>query len=205
MIDHPSPNHGERGPGAVVNMLLLHYTGMTSCEAALDRLCDPGAKVSAHYLVDEDGAVFRLVAEPRRAWHAGVSYWRGEQDLNSCSLGIELVNPGHEFGYRPFPEPQMAALERLALDLVRRHRIPPSRVLGHSDVAPRRRRDPGELFDWPRLARPGVGLWPEWGPTPVGGQTLGRGDEGPEVLELQRALAAFGYETSAGGRFDDET
>lgn len=158
--DHPSPNHDARPEGGPIDILLLHYTGMESGAAALERLCDPSAKVSAHYLIEEDGTVLRLVPEHRRAWHAGVACWQGNSDINARSLGIELVNPGHEFGYRPFPEAQMAALIELSLCLVTRHAIPRRRVLGHSDVAPLRKEDPGELFDWPRLAAQGLGLWP---------------------------------------------
>jgi N-acetylmuramoyl-L-alanine amidase len=160
MIERPSPNFEPRRDGASVDMLIIHYTGMRDAKSALDRLCDPDAKVSAHYLIDEDGTVVRMVAEEMRAWHAGVSSWRGETDVNGRSIGIELVNPGHEFGYRPFPEGQMRALESLAAEIVARHSIPPRHVLGHSDVAPARKMDPGELFDWARLASAGVGLWP---------------------------------------------
>jgi N-acetylmuramoyl-L-alanine amidase len=159
----PSPNHGSRGEAPhirPINMLVLHYTGMQSAAAALDRLRDPAAQVSAHYVVGEDGTLWRLVSEARRAFHAGVSCWQGEHDLNYVSIGIEIVNPGHEWGYRPFPEPQMAAVELVCRDILSRHRIPPDRVVGHSDIAPDRKTDPGELFDWPRLARAGIGLWP---------------------------------------------
>ena len=156
----PSPNHEPRRAGMAVDLLILHYTGMKSAREALERLCDPVAKVSAHYVVDEDGTVYRLVDESERAWHAGVSSWRGKSDINSRSIGIELVNPGHEFGYRPFPEPQMLSLIDLALDICERHSIQPCHVLGHSDIAPERKQDPGELFDWKRLAAEGVGLWP---------------------------------------------
>jgi N-acetylmuramoyl-L-alanine amidase len=156
----PSPNHDARPRGAKVDMLVLHYTGMQSAAAALERLCDPAAKVSAHYCIDEDGSVHALVPEHRRAWHAGSSAWAGATDINARSIGIELVNPGHEWGYRDFPDAQMAALESLAADIVRRHDIARGRVLGHSDVAPTRKLDPGERFDWARLARAGVGLWP---------------------------------------------
>ena len=142
-------------------MLVVHYTGMPDLAAALDRLCDPAAEVSAHYLVGEDGAIWRLVAEDRRAWHAGVSFWAGEGDVNSRSIGIELANPGHGPDYRAFAEPQMAALERLCHDILTRHPIPMHRILGHSDVAPGRKLDPGELFDWRRLAGAGIGLWPD--------------------------------------------
>jgi N-acetylmuramoyl-L-alanine amidase len=158
--DRSSPNHDSRGEAARMDMLVLHYTGMTSAEAALERLCDPVGKVSAHYLVEEDGRIWRLVPEARRAFHAGRSCWEGESDLNAMSIGIEIVNPGHEWGYCPFPEPQMVSVERLCLDVLARHRIPPHRVVGHSDIAPDRKSDPGELFDWSRLARAGIGIWP---------------------------------------------
>ena len=161
-------------------MLVLHYTGMESAEAALARLCDPVAKVSAHYLIGEDGDVRQLVDEGRRAWHAGEASWRGNRDINARSVGIELVNPGHEFGYRPFPEAQLAAVEKLALDVVERHAIAPRNVVGHSDVAPGRKMDPGELFDWSRLAAAGVGLWPDQA-------------EGCENADVGAMLADYGY------------
>jgi len=160
MRERSSPNHGSRGEPTRVDMLVLHYTGMKSAAAAIERLCDPGAKVSAHYVVEENGTIWRLVPEARRAFHAGVSCWEGESELNTVSIGIEIVNPGHEWGYRPFPEEQMAAVERLCRDLLSRYPIPAHRVVGHSDIAPRRKADPGELFDWPRLARAGIGIWP---------------------------------------------
>ena len=141
-------------------MLLVHYTGMPSAAEALARLCDAAAGVSAHYLIDEDGSLYALVDEARRAWHAGVAHWRGQDDINGCSIGIELINPGHEFGYRPFPDVQIQALIDLARDVLVRHNIPRPRVLGHSDVAPGRKRDPGELFDWLKLYTQGVGFWP---------------------------------------------
>jgi N-acetylmuramoyl-L-alanine amidase len=158
LIDLPSPNFNNRN--APIDILLLHYTGMQSAQAAVDRLCDPKAQVSAHYVIDEDGTTYRLVEEEYRAWHAGVSYWAGTRDVNAHSIGIEIVNPGHEFGYRAFPFMQMQAVLTLAKEIVARHGIPPSRVLGHSDVAPLRKEDPGELFDWRYLAENGVGLWP---------------------------------------------
>ncbi|MBI2584397.1 MAG: N-acetylmuramoyl-L-alanine amidase [Rhodospirillales bacterium] len=142
-------------------MLVLHYTGMESAAAALERLCDPTAKVSAHYFIDEDGQVTALVDEGKRAWHAGVASWRGEADVNGRSIGIELVNPGHEFGYRDFPDVQMRALEKLAAAILERHPIPPRNVVGHADVAPARKTDPGERFDWRHLADKGIGLWPK--------------------------------------------
>lgn len=159
IIDCPSPNHDERL--SPIDMLVLHYTGMPTGEEALTRLCDTQAKVSAHYFIEEDGRVFKLVDESRRAWHAGVSYWRGDRDINSRSIGIELVNPGHEWGLRAFPKAQMKSLKDLALDILKRHAIPARHVLGHSDVAPGRKQDPGELFDWRWLAAQGVGLWPQ--------------------------------------------
>lgn len=170
LIQRPSPNHDERT--APVDMLVLHYTGMASGEAALERLCDPAAKVSAHYTIDEDGAVYAHVPEARRAWHAGVSHWAGVDNVNARSIGIELVNPGHEFGYRAFPEPQVAALIELAHDIFTRHTIAPWHVLGHSDVAPARKDDPGELFPWERLARDKVGLWPHGPAGEVGAEAL---------------------------------
>ena len=158
--ERPSPNHDARPGDGVIDMLVLHYTGMPTAEEALDRLCDADAAVSAHYLIEEDGTLWRLVRENRRAWHAGVAYWRGHTDINARSIGIELVNPGHEHGYRRFPDAQMMTLETLARDLLAEYRIPARNVVGHSDVAPVRKCDPGELFDWRRLAAAGIGLWP---------------------------------------------
>jgi len=151
MIEIPSPNWDERS--LPISMIVLHYTGMADAAAAIDRLTDPAAKVSAHYLVTEDGQVIRLVREERRAWHAGKSHWRGTTDVNSASIGIEIVNPGHEWGYRPFPEEQIDALVLLVSEIVGRHRITRGNVVGHSDIAPARKVDPGELFPWARLAR----------------------------------------------------
>ena len=167
--ERPSPNHGSRGePPDVhpINMLVLHYTGMQSGAAALDRLCDLEARVSSHYLVEEDGTIWRLVPESRRAFHAGVSCWQGEKDLNYASIGVEIVNPGHEFGYRPFPEAQVAAVIAFVADIRSRWTIEDRNLVGHSDVAPERKEDPGELFPWKRLAEAGHGLWAEWPPAP---------------------------------------
>lgn len=157
--DFKSPNFNSRD-GVRIDMLVLHYTGMETCQAALDRLCDPDAEVSAHYLIDEDGTVYQLVDEKERAWHAGVASWCGESNVNSRSIGIELANPGHEFGYRAFPDAQMQALLPLCQDIIKRHEIPARNVVGHSDVAPLRKCDPGEMFDWALLAAEGIGLWP---------------------------------------------
>jgi N-acetylmuramoyl-L-alanine amidase len=165
-------------------MLILHYTGMDSAAEALDRLCDPSSEVSAHYLIEESGAVWRLVPETERAWHAGRSFWAGATDINSRSIGIELANPGHGPHYRPFAGPQMAALEQLAREILARHPIPPGRVLAHSDVAPARKCDPGELLDWRRLAAAGIGLWSD---ADAGN---GRAD-GPALMRR------FGYEDAA--------
>ncbi len=157
--DRPSPSHNDRR-GRPIDLIVLHYTGMKSAAEALDRLCDPTVEVSAHYLIEEDGTLWRLVPESRRAWHAGRGFWAGEQDVNARSIGIELVNPGHEWGYRPFPRPQIATLTPLLRHLVARYGIPPSRVIGHSDVAPLRKDDPGELFPWSELAVQGLALSP---------------------------------------------
>lgn len=156
-LTHPSPNFGERRGGARVELVVLHYTAMPSCAEALDRLCDPAAEVSAHYLIDRDGTVLSLVDETARAWHAGSGAWAGAEDVNSRSIGIELVNSGAE----PFPEPQMARLESLLADILQRHDLPPQAVIGHSDMAPDRKGDPGPRFDWRRLARQGLSVWPE--------------------------------------------
>jgi N-acetylmuramoyl-L-alanine amidase len=197
IVDRPSPNFNERRAGAPVDILLLHYTGMPTAEGALKRLCDPEAKVSAHYTIDEDGTVYRHVAEVMRAWHAGVSFWAGERDINARSIGIELVNPGHEFGYRDFPEAQIAALIALAQGILQRHPIPPPRVLGHSDVAPKRKIDPGEKFPWARLAAAGVGVWPIHPRLDI--------SRAVQVPEVQRDLAAIGYECPATGVLDEDT
>jgi N-acetylmuramoyl-L-alanine amidase len=164
--ERPSPNHGPRR--APIDMLILHYTGMATAQAALDRLCDASSEVSAHYLIAEDGTIWRLVPEDRRAWHAGRAFWAGVTDINSRSVGIELANPGHGPDYRPFPDTQMTALEWLCRDILTRFPIPSHLVLAHSDVAPGRKQDPGELFDWERLAAAGVGLWPDDTPTQAG-------------------------------------
>lgn len=194
--DSPSPNFDARPDSGVIDMLVLHYTGMKTAQEALERLCDPAAKVSAHYLIDEDGTVWRLVDEAMRAWHAGVSSWRGRSDINGASIGIELVNPGHEFGYRPFPDAQMTALVELAREVLARNPIPARHVLGHSDVAPLRKEDPGEFFDWPRLAQAGIGLWPDFGTAIEPPQT---------IAAIQGDLATIGYACPDSGALDSET
>jgi len=182
IFDRPSPNHDARPAGQAIDMIVLHYTDMESAEAAIGRLSDPEAKVSAHYVVDEDGTIARLVPEQRRAWHAGVSAWAGRRGLNGCSIGIELVNPGHSCGYRPFPDAQIASLVTLVRDVSARYAIPPARVLGHSDIAPARKIDPGELFPWPWLAAEGLGLWA----APLAGPPLD-----PPALEALLAQIGF--------------
>lgn len=159
MIQHPSPNFNDRL--LPIGILVLHYTGMQSGAEAIDWLANTASGVSAHYVVAEDGQVLQMVDEGKRAWHAGRSWWRGVTDVNSASIGIEIVNPGHEFGYVPFPAAQMDAVQALVADIVARHAIQPANVVGHSDIAPTRKQDPGELFDWPRLARAGLAAVPK--------------------------------------------
>jgi N-acetylmuramoyl-L-alanine amidase len=194
IIDSPSPNFDARDSG--ISMVVLHYTGMRDAESAIARLRDPEARVSCHYLIAEDGQILRMVAEEDRAWHAGLSYWRGVHGVNACSIGIEIVNPGHEFGYRPFTEQQMEALLPLLAGIVERHGVVPANVVGHSDVAPARKQDPGELFDWARLAghglaiaRPTRGLIdPHW---TDGGFVLALERWGYGVHEAEPAIIAF--------------
>jgi N-acetylmuramoyl-L-alanine amidase len=194
IIWRPSPNFDARDAGVPIDMLVMHYTGMQTAEAALDRLTDESAKVSAHYFIDEDGQIYSLVQEEMRAWHAGVSCWRGHRNVNARSIGIEIVNPGHEFGYCAFPDNQMEAVLALSGNLVARHAIPPRNVVGHSDVAPDRKEDPGELFDWQGLAEEGIGLW--YRETDLEPHALGilqPGMSGSGVFRLQEALRAIGY------------
>ncbi len=199
-----SPNHDARPAGVPVDILLLHYTGMKTAETAIERLCDPAAKVSCHWVVDEDGTILRLVDESRRAWHAGVSSWAGETDINARSIGIEIVNPGHEFGYRDFPDAQIEAVIALCRTVLARHPIPPRRVLGHSDVAPARKADPGERFPWRRLAEADIGLWVQ--PAAITpGRALGPGRTDRTAAALQRDLAVYGYGIEETGTYDPET
>jgi N-acetylmuramoyl-L-alanine amidase len=200
----PSPNSGERRGITAPDLLILHYTGTKTAEEALARLRDPAAEVSSHYLVFEDGRVAQLVPEARRAWHAGVSSWEGTSDINSRSIGIEIANPGHEFGYPDFPQKQIKAAIALCQDIIARRRIRADRVLAHSDVAPGRKQDPGEKFPWRQLHMAGVGHWvmPSRGGK---GAALKAGDGGADVLALQDELATYGYGISASGEFDQAT
>ena len=201
---HPSPNFGARDAGIKPSILLLHYTGMPSAGAAIHWLAAPESKVSCHYVVSEDGVITQMVAEACRAWHAGVSHWKGATDVNTRSIGIEIHNPGHDGGYPDFPEAQMAAVEALCLDIIARHGIAPQNVLAHSDVAPRRKIDPGEKFGWARLARAGIGHWTE--PAPLaGGAGLERGARGDAVLRLQESLRAYGYGIPCTGDYCEDT
>lgn len=199
----PSPNHGPRGdrkPDSIV----LHYTGMKTGAAALERLRDPASEVSAHYVVEEDGRIFQLVPEARRAWHAGQSSWAGEADMNSASIGIEIVNGGHDFGTPPYPDVQIEAVIALCRDIIARNKIPPQNILGHSDVAPDRKADPGERFPWGKLAAAGLGHYVP--PHPLGGDAgLNCGDEGADVWDLQRKLVAYGYGIEVTGVYDELT
>lgn len=200
----PSPNHGERKDGRRPDMIVLHYTGMRDATAALERLRSPGSEVSAHYLVFEDGHVVQMVQESRRAWHAGVASWAGETDINSCSIGIEIANPGHDFGYPDFPRRQIAAVTALCRGILTRNPIPAERVLAHSDVAPARKQDPGEKFPWRTLYESGVGNWVK--PAPISdGALQALGDRGDAVMGLQRSLNSYGYGVAISGNYDSAT
>lgn len=199
-----SPNQGERAGERRPDMLLLHYTGMASGQAALDWLCNPAAQVSCHYFVWEDGRTLQLVPEQRRAWHAGLSSWEGDRDTNSRSIGVEIVNAGHPGGLPRYPDAQIAAVVRLCRDICRRHAIAPWRVLGHSDVAPGRKIDPGEVFPWPRLHACGVGHWVEPAAV-IAGAALVPEDRSGAVTALQRRLADYGYGLAASGVYDAAT
>lgn len=201
----PSPNFDARR--ALPDMLVLHYTGMQTAEEAIARLRDADARVSAHYVVDEDGTLYALVPEERRAWHAGKGVWQGETDCNAASIGIEIVNPGHQWGYRDFPDVQIDAVIALIADIRGRWTIPDDRIIGHSDLAPDRKEDPGERFPWKRLAGEGHGLWFEPAPERVAalGPPLGLGDEGLGVIVLRAGLHRLGYGLMPGGDYDDAT
>jgi N-acetylmuramoyl-L-alanine amidase len=195
-IQRPSPNFDNRDQSHGLRFIVIHYTGMISADAALARLCDPKAKVSAHYLIDEAGRTYALVEESKRAWHAGVGTWRGITDINSASVGIELANPGHQHGYRAFPQRQLNAVQDLILGVMQRHNIPASGVIGHADVAPDRKEDPGELFPWEALAVNGAGIWPEVKDTDYKFAT----DD-----EVQKLLRGVGYDCPLSGTYDKPT
>ncbi len=199
MRELPSPNHDARPDATPIDLLVLHYTGTRSADDAVRRLRDPAAKVSAHYLVDEGGFVLRLVPEDRRAWHTGPAWWRGHLDLDDRSIGITIANPGHDLGYQPFGALQTAAVCDLCLSILSRHPVPPRNVVGHADIAPDRRQDPGELFDWQGLAENGVGLFPLDIPD-LGASGMVRDATG--LRDVRRALAAIGYRVAPEGPLD---
>ncbi|RCS25481.1 N-acetylmuramoyl-L-alanine amidase [Phyllobacterium salinisoli] len=200
----PSPNFGPRRDGKRITTLIMHYTGMESGEAAEALLASPESEVSAHYVVHEDGRIVQMVPESKRAWHAGNSFWRGETDINSCSVGIEIVNQGPRGDFPDYPDAQIEAVIRLSQDICARHSIRPERVLAHSDIAPVRKIDPGEKFPWERLHRAGIGHWVE--PSPIrGGRFLTPGDQGQPVEALQSMLALYGYDVPIDGVFDMKT
>ena len=198
IIKNPSPNFENRPPSVSVNLLLFHYTGMKSASEAMARLCNPNSKVSAHYLIDEVGNIFSLVDENKRAWHAGVASWNDDVDINNISVGVEIANPGHEFGYSRYPERQMVAVETLSIDIINRHSIRAARVLAHSDVSPSRKCDPGELFDWERLAAAGIGIWPKMLPVSVDFE-IG------SIRQCQKQLKMIGYGLKITGVLDELT
>lgn len=185
IIQKPSPNFDERG-GSDISLIILHYTGMENAELALTRLTEAESKVSAHYTIDEDGTLYQHVDEKNRAWHAGKSFWRGVRDINSISIGIEIVNPGHEFGYRAFPPAQISSVQNLCLDILARYEI--EAVLAHSDIAPDRKQDPGELFPWQDLAKNNVGVWPK-----VSDEDMVKG----LGINVFQALRHLGYEAQS--------
>ena len=185
-----------------MDTIVLHYTGMRHADAALELLKAPGSEVSCHYFVHEDGRIVQLVQESQRAWHAGKSSWAGETDINSCSIGIEIVNPGHDHGYPPFPKRQIAAVTALCRSILTRHSIPSTRILAHSDVAPARKQDPGEKFPWQTLYDSGVGHWVKPAPIMDFGQTLRPGDRSNAVATMQKLLADYGYGVGVNGEYD---
>ncbi len=186
-----SPNFDARETGVPIDMLVIHYTGMQTCDSAIARMCSPVSRVSAHFCIQEDGNILQLVKEENRAWHAGVAFWRGFTNINSRSIGIEVVNPGHDFGYAAFPNEQILSLENLCLDLLARHDIPAQNIVGHSDIAPRRKRDPGELFPWERMASLGIGLWPDKISSTVSEPAINLGCYGYEIESLKSTIEAF--------------
>lgn len=206
IFSFPSPHFDERTHNP--DMILIHYTDMVSAKAALDWLVNPASRVSAHYLIEEGGKIYTLVDEAKRAWHAGESFWQGKTGVNDFSIGIELVNPGHSYGYVPFPKVQIASLIALCHQIKERWAIPPSRILGHSDVAPRRKQDPGHLFPWKKLCEEGLGIWPSFPAEPVSDVAQTLADIGYETLSLSAAIAAFQRHFQphkVDGKSDEET
>lgn len=201
-IDRPSPNFDERPGGAAPDLVVIHYTGLPTAEESLRHMCDPASKVTAHYMIDEVGTGYRLVDEGMRAWHAGISGWQGVSDTNGRSIGIELQNPGHEFGYRAFPGVQIDRLIGLLGEIRDRYRLPAAAFVGHSDVAPLRKTDPGELFPWPHLAEHGFGHWPFDGP---GGEKENVGLDADRLLEVCAGLVAIGYGVGVAEAADEMT
>lgn len=200
----PSANYGDRRNDRAPNMIVLHYTGMEDAESALTRLCKAGTEVSAHYVVLEDGRIVQCVAETHRAWHAGTSSWNGETDINSCSIGVEIVNGGHDWGYPDFPPRQIAAVIALCRGVMIRRKIASHRVLGHSDIAPSRKKDPGEKFPWRLLASSGVGHWVR--PARItAGPSLMPGSSGSDVQAMQNKLFSYGYAIPRSGQYDTAT
>jgi N-acetylmuramoyl-L-alanine amidase len=197
-------NYSDRRGQAPIDMIVLHYTGMLDGAAALSHLTGEAGEVSCHYLVHENGRIVQMVPEKLRAWHAGVSHWRGESDINSRSIGVEICNPGHDYGYRPFPDEQIGAVMALCADVTKRHPIPARNVVAHSDIAPARKCDPGELFPWHRLAEKGIGHWVQAAPVQQGPE-LGPGGSGSRVDKLRAQLGHYGYGLPAGREFDKLT
>ncbi len=201
----PSPNFEDRLKGLEPTYIILHYTAMNCGKKAVEWLCNPEAKVSSHYLIDDDGSLVQMVAEDKRAWHAGVSYWKGETDINSCSIGIEIQNLGSMLPILPeFPDVQMKAVESLCLDIIKRHNIRSENILGHSDIAFGRKIDPGKAFNWEQLYHAGVGHWVEAEPV-CDGISFDLGDEGDGITHLQKLMQEYGYGITPSGTYDQKT
>ncbi|MCP4933979.1 MAG: N-acetylmuramoyl-L-alanine amidase [bacterium] len=197
-----APNFEERRNDLIPSLLIMHYTGMESTQAALDILCSPESNVSCHYLVDEHGTITQMVMEQHRAWHAGRAHWAGKNDINSCSIGIEIANEGHVLELQPFPDQQIEAVMALSKDILKRHDILAQNVIGHSDIAPARKKDPGEKFPWNRLHENGIGHFVE--PEPIGDDLgYGIGDTNKEIAKMQHLLVQYGYQINENGHFDE--
>jgi N-acetylmuramoyl-L-alanine amidase len=202
---HASANVGPRRKGCRTSLIVLHYTGMASAAKAVHWLAHPDSKVSCHYVIDENGVITQMVPEALRAWHAGASHWAGESDINSASIGIEIQNPGHEHGYPDFPRAQMEGIAALCRDIANRRGIAPEGILAHSDVAPGRKIDPGEKFDWAWLAKQGVGHWVTPAAISDGGEIFEVGDKSEQVSQAQKLLRRYGYDVETHGRLDERT